>query len=117
MSDPRPARPATPRRGFPKERSHIYYFLQPARKVAPLFALAPVDMSRVIQAQRRYRERGQRGSTSAATVDTPVVRDGQIVIRPVMNLVLASDHSAIDGVLAARVLDKTCRILEVWSDS
>src|SRR5579872_5774365 len=32
-----------------------------------------------------------------ATVDTPVARDGQVVIRPIMTLSLTVDHRAVDG--------------------
>ncbi|GGQ81810.1 hypothetical protein GCM10010166_59940 [Couchioplanes caeruleus subsp. azureus] len=54
------------------------------------------------------------GLVGSAAVDTPVVRDGQVVVRPVMHLVLAFDHDAIDGTLAATFLDETCRILDDW---
>jgi pyruvate/2-oxoglutarate dehydrogenase complex dihydrolipoamide acyltransferase (E2) component len=246
---------------FPKARSHVYYFMRQARRVAPIQMVAPVDMTRVRQAQARYRERGVHMSVSTfvvkaaglayrkypeanvlvrrslvrprvyhpeavnclvlfdkrvgggaavvsgrirepdrmdlagiqdivdhyratpyedndglrdmrmlhrlpfwlgrivyrlatlgprrraevegtftftrlnaprvtegypqintsvslvgfAIVDTPVVRDGRVVVRPVMRLVLAFDHDAMDGTLAARLLDETCRILEDWN--
>ncbi len=45
-------------------------------------------------------------------VDTPVVRAGQIVIRPMMNLCLTADHRVIDGVMAARFLKRICALLE-----
>lgn len=47
-----------------------------------------------------------------AMVDTPVVRDGQIVVRPMMNLCLTADHRVIDGVQAAEFLQKVCEMLE-----
>lgn len=47
-----------------------------------------------------------------AMVDTPVVRDGQIVIRPMMNLCLTADHRVIDGVQASEFLQKVCEMLE-----
>lgn len=47
-----------------------------------------------------------------AIVDTPVVADGQIVIRPMMNLSLTADHRIVDGVLAARFLQKLTMYLE-----
>lgn len=34
--------------------------------------------------------------------DQPVVREGQVVIRPMMKVTLSSDHRVIDGALAAR---------------
>jgi len=37
-------------------------------------------------------------------VPTPVARDGQVVIRPVMQLTLAADHRVLDGAMAARFL-------------
>ena len=45
-------------------------------------------------------------------VDTPVVRDGQIVIRPMMNLCLTADHRVIDGVMASKFLKRICELLE-----
>lgn len=45
-------------------------------------------------------------------VDTPVVRDGQIVIRPMMNLCLTADHRIIDGVMASKFLKHVCELLE-----
>lgn len=47
-----------------------------------------------------------------AIVDTPVVVDGQIVIRPMMNLSLTADHRIVDGVLAAKFLQKLTLYLE-----
>ena len=38
------------------------------------------------------------------TVDTPVGRAGQIVLRPMANLSLSSDHRIVDGVTAARFM-------------
>jgi pyruvate dehydrogenase E2 component (dihydrolipoamide acetyltransferase) len=37
-------------------------------------------------------------------VDTPVARAGQIVLRPMANLSLSSDHRIVDGVKAARFM-------------
>lgn len=45
-------------------------------------------------------------------VDTPVVRDGQIEIRPMMNLCLTADHRVIDGVMASGFLRRICELLE-----
>ena len=45
-------------------------------------------------------------------VDMPVVRDGQIVVRPMMNLCLTADHRVIDGVMAARFLQRLAGLLE-----
>ena len=44
--------------------------------------------------------------------DTPGVRDGQIVIRPMMNLVLTYDHRVIDGAPAAQFLSRVKELLE-----
>jgi len=43
---------------------------------------------------------------------TPVVVDGQIVIRDRMKVTLSSDHRAIDGATAARFLQEIKRLLE-----
>ena len=45
-------------------------------------------------------------------VDTPVVRNGEVVIRPMMNLSLTADHRVIDGVMAAKFLKRMAELLE-----
>lgn len=47
-----------------------------------------------------------------AMVDTPVVRDGQIVVRTMMNLSLTADHRVIDGVQASEFLQRIAELLE-----
>ncbi len=47
-----------------------------------------------------------------AIVDTPVVRDGQIVIRPICTMTLTYDHRVIDGAPAAKFLAKLKSLLE-----
>ena len=47
-----------------------------------------------------------------AIVPTPVVRDGQVVIRDLMKVTLSSDHRALDGAVAARFLQELKRLLE-----
>jgi pyruvate dehydrogenase E2 component (dihydrolipoamide acetyltransferase) len=44
--------------------------------------------------------------------ETPVVRDGQIVIRSIMPLSLSFDHRVIDGALAARFMNMILRFLQ-----
>lgn len=46
------------------------------------------------------------------TVERPVVIDGAIVIRPVMNLVLGYDHRLIDGALASQFMARVRQLLE-----
>lgn len=48
----------------------------------------------------------------AATIEKPVVRDGEIVIRPIMGLSLTSDHRLIDGLGAARFMTDLKQLLE-----
>ncbi len=43
---------------------------------------------------------------------TPVVIDGQVVVRDRMKVTLSSDHRAIDGAIAARFLQEVKRLLE-----
>ncbi len=43
-------------------------------------------------------------------VDSPVVRNGAVVVRPVMNLTLSIDHRAVDGVAGAEFL----RDIQKW---
>lgn len=47
-----------------------------------------------------------------STVEKPVVRDGQIVIRPMMNLTLSIDHRVFDGVAGARFLQRVKELIE-----
>lgn len=46
------------------------------------------------------------------TTETPVVVDGQIVIRPMLKITLSSDHRSIDGALAARFVGEVKGLLE-----
>ncbi len=45
-------------------------------------------------------------------VDTPVVIDGQVVVRPMMNLTIGVDHRVNDGARAAKFLTELKSILE-----
>lgn len=45
-------------------------------------------------------------------VDTPVVCNGEIVIRPMMNLCLTADHRVVDGVMASRFMKRVVELLE-----
>lgn len=45
-------------------------------------------------------------------VDRPVIIDKQIVIRPIMNLCLTTDHSLVDGALSARFLSEIKQMIE-----
>lgn len=45
-------------------------------------------------------------------VDRPVVKDGEIVIRPMMNAAIGFDHRVIDGELAVKFLRRVCELLE-----
>lgn len=47
-----------------------------------------------------------------AIIDTPVVVNGAVVIRPIMKLSLVIDHRAIDGAVGAQFLAKLKRVLE-----
>ncbi len=47
-----------------------------------------------------------------AITPTPVVEDGQVVVRNRVKVTLSSDHRAIDGALAARFLQEVKRLLE-----
>ncbi|HZW73176.1 MAG TPA: dihydrolipoamide acetyltransferase family protein, partial [Caldimonas sp.] len=47
-----------------------------------------------------------------ATVDTPVVRDGAVVVKPMMTLTLTVDHRAVDGAPAAEFLQAVKDLLE-----
>lgn len=45
-------------------------------------------------------------------IETPVVRNHEIVILPMMNLCLTADHRVIDGVKASKFLQRLAQILE-----
>ncbi len=45
-------------------------------------------------------------------VERPVVQNGQIVARPMMNAVIGFDHRAVDGELAVKFLRRFCELLE-----
>ena len=47
-----------------------------------------------------------------AIQDTPVARDGQVVIRPMLSLTLTCDHRALDGATAAEFLSTVKTFLE-----
>ena len=47
-----------------------------------------------------------------ATVETPVARDGEVVVRPLMSLTLTCDHRAIDGADGAEFLRTVKELLE-----
>lgn len=46
------------------------------------------------------------------TSDTPVGRDGQVVLRPMATFTLSSDHRVIDGIAAARFMADLRRAIE-----
>lgn len=45
-------------------------------------------------------------------IDTPVVCDGKIVVKPMMKLDLVADHRTIDGAYAAKFLSRMKEVLE-----
>jgi pyruvate dehydrogenase E2 component (dihydrolipoamide acetyltransferase) len=47
-----------------------------------------------------------------ATVDTPVVRDGEVVVRPIMTVTLSCDHRATSGAGGAALLQSFKKRLE-----
>ena len=53
---------------------------------------------------------------TARTVERPVVRDGEVVIRRIMSATLSSDHRVVDGVGAARFLGTLKGLLEAPGD-
>jgi 2-oxoglutarate dehydrogenase E2 component (dihydrolipoamide succinyltransferase) len=44
--------------------------------------------------------------------ERPVARDGQVVVRPMMNLALGFDHRVVDGELAVKFLRRVAELLE-----
>jgi pyruvate dehydrogenase E2 component (dihydrolipoamide acetyltransferase) len=45
-------------------------------------------------------------------LDTPMVVDGQVVIKPMMNLSLTADHRVIDGAVAAPFIARLKEVIE-----
>lgn len=58
---------------------------------------------------------GTLGFGVGTITDTPVVRDGEIVVRPVFTLSLTFDHRVVDGALAADLLAEVKHGLENWT--
>jgi pyruvate/2-oxoglutarate dehydrogenase complex dihydrolipoamide acyltransferase (E2) component len=50
--------------------------------------------------------------TVGRVVDRPVVRDGQVVVRPMLPLTLSFDHAVIDGAPAARFTETLRELVE-----
>jgi pyruvate dehydrogenase E2 component (dihydrolipoamide acetyltransferase) len=53
----------------------------------------------------------------SSTVETPVARDGKVIIRPIMKMTLSSDHRLVDGAMAAQFINciKTkLEDMELW---
>lgn len=50
--------------------------------------------------------------TVGGVVDRPVVRDGQVVVRPLLPLTLSFDHAVIDGAPAARFAETLRSLVE-----
>ena len=56
----------------------------------------------------------------SSTLPTPVARDGNVVVRPIMKITLASDHRLVDGAMAARFVNAIKTKLEdvsLWTRS
>lgn len=51
-------------------------------------------------------------ATVGGIVDRPVVRDGQVVARPMLPLTLSFDHAVVDGAPAARFTETLRRLVE-----
>ena len=51
-------------------------------------------------------------ATVGGIVDRPVVRDGQVVARPMLPLTLSFDHAVIDGAPAARFTETLRSLVE-----
>ena len=49
---------------------------------------------------------------TGAITDRPVVREGQIVIRPIMTYSLTFDHRVVDGAVAAKFMLRVTQLLE-----
>ena len=47
-----------------------------------------------------------------ATLETPVVRDGAVTVRPVMAMTLTVDHRAVDGAAGADFLRTVKQFVE-----
>jgi 2-oxoglutarate dehydrogenase E2 component (dihydrolipoamide succinyltransferase) len=47
-----------------------------------------------------------------AIQERPVARDGEVVIRPMMNLAVSYDHRVIDGATAVQFLVKIKQLIE-----
>jgi pyruvate dehydrogenase E2 component (dihydrolipoamide acetyltransferase) len=48
----------------------------------------------------------------SSTLQKPVVRDGQVVVRSILKMTLSADHRLIDGAMAARFINAVKQKLE-----
>lgn len=44
--------------------------------------------------------------------ETPIIKNGEVVVKPLMNLSLTADHRAVDGAVAAQFLAKVKELIE-----
>ena len=61
---------------------------------------------------RRHQSTGVGDSGGRGDLPTPVVLEGQVVVRDLMKVTLSVDHRALDGAIAARFLQELKRLLE-----
>ncbi|MNJ74451.1 Dihydrolipoyllysine-residue succinyltransferase component of 2-oxoglutarate dehydrogenase complex [compost metagenome] len=47
-----------------------------------------------------------------AIIETPVAENGQVTVKPLMNLSLTADHRAVDGAVAAGFMQKLKKYIE-----
>lgn len=86
--------------------------LTPADQVGSTFTISNLGMYGVESFTSIINQPNSAILSIAGTKEMPVVKDGQIVIRPIMKMSLASDHRVINGLAAAKFMQDLKALLE-----
>lgn len=86
--------------------------LTPADQVGSTFTISNLGMYGVESFTSIINQPNSAILSIAGTKEMPVVRDGQVVVRPIMKMSLASDHRVINGLAAAKFMQELKATLE-----
>ncbi len=86
--------------------------LTPADQVGSTFTISNLGMYGVESFTSIINQPNSAILSIAATKQMPIVRDGQVVVRPIMKMSLTSDHRVINGLAAAKFMQDLKALLE-----
>lgn len=86
--------------------------LTPADQVGSTFTISNLGMYGVESFTSIINQPNSAILSIAGTKQMPVVRDGQVVVRPIMKMSLTSDHRVINGLAAAKFMQDLKALLE-----